>query len=415
MVLAMADDCLPYDGEGYDSETYQSEVHGELETTFQDSRIDEGDSDGIQLHLSPLAQLVDDLTFKLVNIAAPSWFINIDFGVVFAERSSYDSVAACSSLIFCPNLYEVLTSPTPPSIDYFKSLPPATPTLWGVYAIVMAKSGCEDGLYIGSGTNSDYGVLVRLGHYKPGGHALPRFVKRAFEQGYHVAHRGLLCSSPIPTPGLAPRVRARFLALEALFTVLFFASIPAITDSYFEHLLLWKRDTVTWKPLCSHLPLNEGIRGDLHMGFEELELVAAKRRERAPLLREQARVRAREFAETRRPELAQATAKVREKAIAAGLHRCDVCDINLQSPLALDLHLKTTFHADRVAGVPIPKPNKYNDNLKAQRAARKASKAHWCSVCNKGFAEDWSLTRHEDGTRHKARAKKARAKRAFGL
>lgn len=403
MVLAMADDSLPYDGEAYNSEKYESRVHRELEadeaeSTFQDSRIDEGDSDGVQLlQLGPLAQLVDDLTFNMVNIPAPPWFINLDFGVVFAERPSYDSIAACSPLTFPLNLYEVLTSSTPPSIDYFKSLPLATPTLWGIYAIVMAKSGCEDGLYIGSGTNSDHGVLVRVNQYKPGGSVLPRSVKRAFEQGYHVAHRGLLCSSPLPTLGLVLRVRARFLALEALFTALFFASIPAITDSYFEHLLLWKRDTVTWKPLCSHLPLNEGIMGDLQMSIEELELVAAKRRERAS-------------SPTRLAVFARRSARNREEAKATGMYHCDVCDIDLQGPLALDKHLKSTWHADRVAGVPIPEPHKYNDNLKAQRAARKVNKEHWCSVCNKGFGEDWSLTRHKEGTRHKARAKKARSK-----
>ncbi|CAN9367521.1 unnamed protein product [Alternaria alternata] len=395
MVLAMADDCLPYDGEAYNSEPYESEVHGEFEaeSTFQGLEIDEGDSDGIQLHLSPLAQLVDDLTFKLVNVPAPHWYMNPEFGVLFEKRSSYDSIAACSPLTFAPNLHEVLTSSTPPSLDYFTSLPQAIIRQWAVYAIVMAKAGEKSGLYIGSGTNGTYGVTTRLSQYKPGGSMLPRFVKRAFEQGYHIAHRGLICLTPLPTPGLAPRVRARFLGLEALFACLFFATVPAITDMYFEHLLLWKRDQVTWKPLCSHLPLNEKIPGDLEMGFEELEIVAAMRTRhlRAYVEKRRADSRAKDPDAYRardrvvknawnkaHPGRAVDTArKVRKKAKDEGRFRCHDCNQNHISQAALNRHFRTDNHADTVA-----------------------DPRFRCHACGKSFASQESLDRHNTRKAH---------------
>jgi hypothetical protein len=71
------------------------------------------------------------------------------------------------------------------------------------------------------------------------------------------------------------------MALEAMFTIIFHACTAMTTDIYVHELLLWPRTAVEWKPFCSHLPLNEAIRGGLSMSAAELELVAAIRKARA--------------------------------------------------------------------------------------------------------------------------------------
>lgn len=48
-------------------------------------------------------------------------------------------------------------------------------------------------LYIGSGTNSEGGVLVRTPDYPANPSNFPRFVKKAFADGYEVQCIGLLC------------------------------------------------------------------------------------------------------------------------------------------------------------------------------------------------------------------------------
>ena len=224
---------------GTDDVQYYGVCLTELEAYAMDGTDDtEAESEDTDYLQDPTTALVDDLVFALVAIDAPEWYINPDFKMLFTERESYDSVAECSPLTFAPHLLEVLSSPTPPPLAYFTTLPAPSGKEWGVYAIIMEKEGSQSGLYIGSGTDSNDGVVVRLANYYPGSTALPRFVKQAFSEGYHVAHKGLLCWSDLPTPGLVPRVRARFLALEALFTVLFNAAFAAITDSYYSHLAL---------------------------------------------------------------------------------------------------------------------------------------------------------------------------------
>ncbi|KAL6793863.1 hypothetical protein J3E68DRAFT_405325 [Trichoderma sp. SZMC 28012] len=64
----------------------------------------------------------------------------------------------------------VLTSSSPPSIGFFRSLRRPLPgeKLWAVYAILYEKPGYSPKLYIGSGTNSAAGVRSRLRSYDLG-------------------------------------------------------------------------------------------------------------------------------------------------------------------------------------------------------------------------------------------------------
>lgn len=393
----------------------------DLESDDTDDSIvsdDIDDADFDLLGLDAVHQMVDDLTWNLLNIDAPHWYINPDFTVVFGERSAYDSIAACSPLSFPPNLHDVLTSSQPPSLDFFKSLPNPTGKMWGIYGCTLEKAGCNSKLYIGSGTEAEYGVSARLLDYKPNSSGLlSRYVRQAFNRGYHLAHSGLLCWTPLPSAGLVPRVRARLLALEALFTCLFHAAFQAVTDQYYEHLLLWERLTVEWEPLCTHLPLREAIRGNLDLSAEELEIVAAIRTERRATYlkawreakrnkdpdayRLQDRVIKNAWAAKNRDRVNKTAGRVRAKAKGQRRFHCDVCDMSLQSQMALDKHLATESHANRVLGFEKPKLSQSAIDQKAKRAKAKANKKHHCRTCNKSFNTDWALTRHKNTPSHR--------------
>lgn len=103
-------------------------------------------------------------------------------------------------------MQEVLISSQPPSLDFFKTLLKLPGKLWGIYGITLEVGGCKPKLYVGSGTAADYGVSNRLEHYVPDKPLLLQLVRKAFRQGYHVSHRGLLCWTPLPSAGLVPRV-----------------------------------------------------------------------------------------------------------------------------------------------------------------------------------------------------------------
>ncbi|KAH3971305.1 hypothetical protein HBI26_155130 [Parastagonospora nodorum] len=433
-------DYVDYSGEGNDADRVNHEYYEQL---FAAGAIDIDDLDGVELDspfseselevedldfsgrtfldLDDLAQLIDDLTYELINLDAPEWFIQPQFKELFTERSDYDSVAACSPLSFAPDLLDTLVSPEPPSIEWFLSLPVYTEgnDVWAVYVVVMEKpddsaggNGPAIGVYIGSGTDGSTGVARRLEHYVPGCEEAPVYVKQAFAEGYHVAHQGLLCWTPLPSPCYAPRVRGRFLAIEALFACLFYVTYANVADMYFAHMLLWQRDVIPWRPLCTHLPLKEGIRGDTKASPEELEFVAALKARDPAAYRAYRTARKNASSALRRVRINKIAAKVRAKNKALSRFRCDDCEFDFQSQAALDSHLNTKAHADKVAGV-VKKPvGLYAANTKAARARNVRSGMHVCLICDpdrlKPYPNLWSLDRHRQGTRHIAKAKKAR-------
>ena len=155
---------------------------------------------------------------------------------ILAERATYDSIAAATPLTLAPRLNEVLVSSEPPSVDFSQSLPEVQRKQWGVYALLLVKPDCPLGLYVGSGTDSNDGAIGRFQDYNQGSN-IPRYVAQALNRGYTISHSGLLCWGALPPAGLFHRTRARFLAIEAVFTCLFHAAIESITDTYYLHLM----------------------------------------------------------------------------------------------------------------------------------------------------------------------------------
>ena len=279
-------------------------------------------------------------------------------------------------------------------------------------------------LYIGSGTDSNLGVISRTASYTQA-RSLPRFMKRALDNGYHVAHVGLLCWTPMPPPGIQPRARALFLALEATFTVLLHACIPMITDDDAQHLLLWPRDSVTWEPVCSHLSLREALRGDLTMSPEELETAAvhriarnkvnvlacgqrfrAKRRAADPVAYKRSVTQAKKNWATRNQDrVLDIAAKVRVKAKDSKRFYCPPCDVSLASQFALDKHKSTKLHKETAAGSNPRARVESASNIKqrAARAKRVGAGNFSCQPCDKIFPNDWSLQRHLSTNLHQKR------------
>lgn len=247
---------------------------------------------------------------------------------------------------------------------------------------------------LGSGINSVYGVRARLRDYDR--HAtLPRFVNLAFQAGYKITRRGLLCWAPIPPVVLVPSARLRFLALEAVFCILFFAG-PKSLDPACSSILLWKRESVDWRGLYSHVPFMELPEG-LDMTDDELLEYAEKRpqrknelsrlyvqRAKAKDLKGYLACRLRDKMRWTRlhPErVSEIGVGVRARARASERFRCETCDINLDSITALNKHLNTQAHKEQAR---LSRGGRAkvvsNETMRSRNfyAQNKANKTHYC-------------------------------------
>jgi hypothetical protein len=174
-----------------------------------------------------ISDLVDELTWMNLNIKILGSSINRDFYAALTPKPEFDQLCAECPISFAPGLIDVLESDSPPKITFFQSLPAVDldEYYWAVYGNTFSDGSSEFLFYIGSGTDAEYGVRARIPVYfnrvedKP-----PVNIKTAFDDGAELEHCGLLCWARLPRPSLVPRARARFVAVEALFTTLFFAS-----------------------------------------------------------------------------------------------------------------------------------------------------------------------------------------------
>ncbi|KAF4342439.1 ATP synthase subunit beta mitochondrial [Fusarium beomiforme] len=364
-----------------------------------------------------LTGFIDDQVHKLACLDAPSWYINPDHKAVFGDRSVYDDLVALYPLSVAPGLADVLSSSGPPSSSVFTTLPDApAKKSWAVYGLWFVKPGDAPKLYCRSGTGSAGGVKSRLESYKPDGNNLPRFVDIAFKDGYTLSHSGVFCWTSLPSDGYTARLRARFLLLEAFFTIVFHACTPMITDFYVEEFVLWPRQAVGWAPLCSHLPLKEAIRGGIDLSVEQLEIVTAVRRARAHDVAMEASKahRARRRAKDEDAYKAKVTssrkawanknlnkvnknaAKVRQKNISTRRFYCNDCDKAFQSDSALKSHLTRQSHADVLAGIKPSPLSASAQKVKAKRQENKDKGLFSCLPCNKSYENDWSDEEGQD-------------------
>ena len=185
------------------------------------------------------------------------------FDVVFPDEASLTQTASSLSLVLATTLFEVLLSEDPPTIEFFKTLPTCSPLdrVWAVYLLVLEKNGHESKIYIGCGTEAKQGVSSRL-RYHTVGCSVPRYVEKALNSDYHVSHKGLLCTIPIPTRPQQATIRAFFLLLETTFAFAVWGMYASKADYKMSLICPWEPASLEYRGLCSHTSLMEEIPGD---------------------------------------------------------------------------------------------------------------------------------------------------------
>ncbi|KAK4961355.1 pyruvate carboxylase [Elasticomyces elasticus] len=374
--------------------------------------------------MDDLRELVDEYSMDMITIDAPSWYINPEFKVVLAEE--FTAITSTTPLTFAPGLLDVLQSDTPPSMSFFDSLPTPGSKVWAVYAVVLKKAGCPDQLGIGSGTRVTGGAKARTNNYSNRTHAqLPRFVRMAYDQGYHLSHVGMLCWTPIPLPALVPRARLYFLSLESVFHCVFYSTYPKSMDDHWTDMMPWPREAIPWGALNSHLPLMEGIGELLKATPKQLEAMATDRKARtkartAKLSRQElyqrergadrdaylARARRETAAwKARNPEkVARQHAEQIARNKSSRRFYCKPCDKPFGDVTGLNVHLTSNLHKRKVAvanGEAVTPQSSSAARQRTLRVAARAEKRFYCAICNHFATGPRRLEIHKETARHK--------------
>ena len=301
------------------------------------------------------------------------------FVKILSSEDFLEELLSATSLVFAPGLLDILQSSAPPTIAFFKSLPTDCENVWGVYLLVLEKRDSRSKIYIGSGTSVAGGVSSRLIQYDKK-QLLPKYVAPALDEGYTITHKGLLCSAPIPSAGKVPITRLFFVALEAVFTFVFWALNCKTKHGFgFADLCPWDRDTLEYGGLCSHNPMSENIRGDLGLSAEQLETMAAeyaikragdKRKRRADAKEKDPEAFNAKNNQDRRDWYYQNKESCREaerrlaaKDVKAKKYYCEVCDHACQTSKDLRRHNSSERHLHYVATQHLPEGQKYSCEL----------------------------------------------------
>lgn len=309
-------------------------------------------------------------------------------------------IAAAAAITFAPGLLDAVQSTTPPTIDFFKSLPgsDAVREIWGIYAIVLEKAGNRPRLYVGSGTTAKNGLHTRWKQYDTGD-VLPRYIQESILQGFEITHKGLFCWAPRPDASFVPVRRLLFVAMECCIAYMFWAMKAMKGDYSMGHICLWDRRDLEYDGLCSHPSLFENVQGDFDLTPEQLE---AKAEEAERRFREHKAINAQNYhhkqmaenydeymtnscnrvAKSRalNPETHRKTEKARiQKDLSNKRYHCSTCNISFPVKRVLDDHMKSAKHKRKV-----------NNNHK-----------YFCKACNYGIANISNWNRHLKTERHK--------------
>lgn len=377
--------------------------------------------------LATLTDVVNEFISRHINLDAPEWYINPDFKIVLSSTSGVE-VRAATPLKFAPGLLDVLRSDTPPSTDFFAALPRPEGKFWGVYVALLVKDGSEPGVCIGSGTETLRGYRSRVSHYSDKKHRmLPRHVRALYDKGYDLAHVGLLCWTPTPPVSIVPRSRMRLLAVEAVFTNIFYSVTPTCMDELWADMMPWTRDAVSWLPLNNHTPFKEAGAGDLGLTAAQLVRREKDRKVRAKhhwkkayaknaqAMREQYdRERAEDIEAFRAKKRVQAIswisrnksrvnafyARSKKKAVAEQRFYCETCQKAFADSTKLKRHNNSTRHQNKVAGRPSSAKA-----LESQKYAARviAEKRFHCATCNQSFDGAYHLDAHKLTQKHLAK------------
>lgn len=350
------------------------------------------------------AQTILDLVLLLVWQAltiTPDRIKHPIFDVVLFAREELERYLRSMPWEFAPGLLDVLQAATSPTLDFFKTLPGAVTKTWAMYLLVMEKRGCRFRVYVGSGTNAVGGVKSRFNDYVTR-NMLPRYVESSLDEGFTITHKGIICSTPIPSAALVPFIRVLFLALECAFTFAFWAIRSKSEFGYgMVSLCPWDRNTLSYDGLCSHSPLIESFASDWGLSPEELETIRAEmERRRAQAVRDhRERARAKDldaylskardqravFVANNPEKVKAADKRTKEKARQEERFKCDTCDHPFKSNAHLQRHLRGPQHKRKVAEA-------------------NGKKRHYCAICDHPFTRAGDLSRHLTSAAHISKA-----------
>ncbi|GAM40676.1 heat shock protein [Talaromyces pinophilus] len=231
-----------------------------------------------------LGEYLLNLAWECLHVDPSVFWINPRFRMVASSLAEFSRLIDAVGFSYCTGLYDVLLSSSPPSVEWFESLPNEIPKhVWGVYLLVLKRPGHHrPRLYIGSGTAVIGGVRARVSGYKGWG-AMPQYVGESVQDGYAIVHQTLLAWCPIPAPGDTPKFRTTVVIMEAVFSSLFWPMRRRTSLYGLEYTRPWPQDLFEWDGLCTHSPLVEGFgpgEADPSFTSEELERIAARTREK---------------------------------------------------------------------------------------------------------------------------------------
>ncbi|TVY21144.1 ATP-dependent RNA helicase ded1 [Lachnellula arida] len=320
---------------------------------------------------------------------------NLELDSAFPMQSAMANLMLRIPLTFAPGLLQIFRSATPPTISYFKTLPLSLDKLWAVYLLVLEH---EDParlprIYIGSGTEVEYGIRCRMNQYKrrvqtgSANSAIPHYVETSLQEGYIIAHKCLLCWTALPKDSDVFELRCLFLILESVLALCFWAMKTRTKDHYMPLLCPWPRESFTYDGCCNHFSINEGIRAHREDATpEEINRLAAERKLASTARREA----------NRKPGAKAITTKaVADKNLAEQRFKCVPCDQTFTSQAKLSAHLLIPRHIKKVheQATGIVKPLKGKGG--SQRAV--ANKTHWCELCKHAACSATRLEIHLKG------------------
>jgi hypothetical protein len=211
---------------------------------------------------------IDEVGGQLLSLPLPGWLLSSQIKIVLLHADAWNSAVAEEKLSTAPGLQSVLESSSPPSLDFFKTLPQPSDSQqqWGVYVLLLERPGSKAKLYVGSGTDALDRIQARARKYDSGRGPYSQLTQQALNDGYTVSSFGMLCWIDLPSSVQVLRQRARMLVLEAVFAIAFNACRKTIADElYIDDFHLWQRQDVEWDPLCTHLSLCEKVAANVHL------------------------------------------------------------------------------------------------------------------------------------------------------
>jgi len=305
-----------------------------------------------------------------------------------------------ASLSFCPGLLDAVQAVAPPLLSWFEALPAISKGRWGVYILVIKKQSCTTLVYCGSATEAKQGIDSRWRSYD--GYStkgiyfdqLPARVKSAIDNGYTITHKGLLVWAPIPAGINVPKFRLLFVALEALFTFLFWTMEFKHKDYGMGSVCPWislDGAQFEYDGACTHSSLHESVKGNFNLTAAEIQQLADERAANKKKYDEEYRLK-------NAAAIKVSHAVSEAKIMAEERYYCPPCSVACVSQWELDRHNGSGKHEERI--------KKFEAGLIAWNWYENK---HVCTPCRWGTNNHPAFCNHKHTARHEKAVKDASA------